>query len=264
MIQRQRFNTRYDARLALAAIGVTISLAAAACGGDSGSASAQQVASLGTLAETTETTAVASTEDTQDALLAYAACMRDNGIDMADPTFDADGNSTGGLFGPDSGIDPQAEEFQTAQDACGSLLEGITLGGGRGGQGGGLDIDAVQTSMNDFTACLRDEGLDVDDIEFGGGQGPGGANGGGFGGGPPAGGSIPAGATPPDGSIPAGGFQGGPPDGAGGPGGGRFDPTDRIIEQLDLDAEDPAVAAAIESCQSILDGAFQPTETTTG
>ena len=41
--------------------------------------------------------------------------MRQNGIDMADPTFDADGNPTGGGFGRGSGIDPDSTEFQTAQ-----------------------------------------------------------------------------------------------------------------------------------------------------
>lgn len=256
----------FHARLALTALGVSVTLLAASCGSDAASAN-QQVASLGTLAADTATTAAASTADTQDALLAYAACMRENGIEMADPTFDADGNATGGLFGPESGIDPQADGFQEAQDACGSLIEGIQLGGNR--QGGGFDADAVQAALTDFTKCLRDQGLDVDDIEFGGGQGPG-AGGGGFGGGtPPAGATGDAtgnGATPADGSMPAGGFQGGtPPDGGqGGPGGEGFDPTSRIIDQLGLDADDPATATAIAACQSLLDSAFQTSGNTDG
>jgi hypothetical protein len=128
------------------------------------------------------------------------------------------------------------------------------------GQGGGLDRDAIQESLNDFTACLRDQGLDVDDISFGNGQGPAGGNGGGFGG-PPAGGSIPDGATPADGSVPAGGFGAPPPTGDGQ--GTGFNPTDRIIERLDLDETDPAVTAAISVCESILDGAFTPNSSTT-
>lgn len=245
---------------AVAALTVVLS----SCGDDSTEATGQ-VASLGSTTESASgdgTTDTVAPADTQEALLAFAACMRDNGVDMADPTFDAEGNPAGGLFGPDSGIEPGSEDFRVAQEACGELLEGVTFGGGPGGQGA-LDVDAVQQSMNEFTSCLRDEGLEVDDINFangapGGGGGPGG---GGFGG--PAGGTIPEGATPPDGSLPAGGFAGGPPDG-GGPGGEGFDPTDRIVAQLDLDEDDPAVTAAIEACESILDGAFQPTETTTG
>jgi hypothetical protein len=229
---------------------MAVALVATACG--TGNSASAEVASLGTTTGTA--TATTSPVDTQDALLQYAACMRENGIDMADPTFDADGNPTGGGFGPNSGIDRRSDEFQAAQTACGDLLEGVTLGG-RGRNG--IDREAIQSSLNDFTACLRDEGLDVDDITFGP---PGGAGGG------------PAGAT--DGSIPVGAANGGggfgpPPDGSapangpGGPGGAAFDPTARMIEQLGLDDTDPAVVAALATCQPILTEAFQPPDSAT-
>jgi hypothetical protein len=227
---------------------MALALIATACGSDSNASA--QVASLGSTAGTTPDTTVAV--DTQDALLKYAACMRQNGIDMADPTFDADGNPTGGGFGRDSGIDPQSAEFQTAQKACGDLLQGVQFGG-RGRSP--IDREAIQNSLNDFTACLRDEGLAVDDITFGP---PGGANGSnGIGG-----------AT--DGSVPAGGggFGGPPPDGsvpadANGPGGAGFDPTSRMIERLGLDNTDPKVVAALAKCQPILTAAFQTTTSAT-
>jgi hypothetical protein len=119
-------------------------------------------------------------------LLGYAACMRENGVNMADPTFDADGNPTGGGFGPNSGIDPRSDAFQAAQQACGDLLQGVSLGGR--GPGGGFNTEAIQNALNDFTACLRDNGVQVDDITFG----PRNDNGGGNNGGPPADGSVPA------------------------------------------------------------------------
>ena len=104
---------------------------------------------------------------------------------------------------------------------------------------------AIQDAFNAFTECLRDEGLEVDDIEFGVGPG-----GGAIGDGPDG-----ATGTPPGGgSVPDGGFQGGPPPGGsipeGGPGGEGFDPTDRLIQQLELDEDDPAVTAAVEVCQA--------------
>ena len=251
---------RFGTRLSFVALGSML-LLATACG-SSGGSSSTKIASLGTTATVGTDTATSSPQSTQDAMLAYAQCMRNNGIDMADPTFDANGEPTGQLFGPESGVDPQAEGFQAAQSACGDLLQGVVNGRG---QGGGLDRDAIQASLNDFTACLRDQGLDVDDITFGGGQGPAGGTGeGGFGGGPPAGGSVPAGATPADGSTPAApgpGFGGPPPTGDGQ--GRGFNPTDRIIQQLGLDDTDPAVTAAISACQSILDGAFTPNGSTT-
>jgi hypothetical protein len=251
----------------MAPLALAATLALAACGGGSGDNA--QVASIGNTGgeSATGTTAPANT---QEALLAYAACMRQNGVDMADPTFDANGEPTGGLFGPESGINPRSEEFQAAQQACGGLIQGITLGGGNRR----FDTQAIQDALNDFTACLRDHGLDVDDITFGGGQGPGGNPGGGFGGGNgvgngngtngngngstqnTTGGSN--GATPPP-----GGFGGRGGNGGNGGNGAGFDPTERIIDQLGLDKNDPAVTSALSACQPILTAGFQPTTTTT-
>lgn len=241
-------------RQSIALLGISVALIATACG--SGSNASAQVASLGT---TTGTSPEATSPvNTQDALLKYAACMRQNGIDMPDPTFDADGNPTGGGFGRNSGIDRSTTEFQTAQTACGDLLQGVQLGGlGRNG----VDRAQIQNSINDFTACLRDEGLAVDDITFGPPAGAGGANG------AATDGSVPAGAAgqgggfggpPPGGSAPAGANGG-----QGGPGGAGFDPTARMIQRLGLDETDPAVVAALAKCQPILTAAFQPATSTT-
>jgi hypothetical protein len=236
-------------RQSIAVLGMSVALVATACG--TGNNASAEVASLGSTTGTGAETASTTPVDTQDALLQYAACMRENGVDMADPTFDADGNPTGGGFGAGSGIDPQSTEFQTAQTACGDLLEGVQLGGGRGRNG--FNQEAIQNSLSDFTACLRDEGLAVDDITFGPPGGAQGAN--------ANGGTIPAGATP------GGGFGGPPPNGSapggpGGPGGAGFDPTARIIEQLGLDAADPAVTAALAKCEPLITAAFQPQTTT--
>ncbi len=151
--------TRLNALSSIAVLGISVALLATACGG--GNPAKSEVASLGSTAGSSPATAAANT---QDALLAYAACMRENGVDMADPTFDADGNPTGGGFGAGSGIDPRSDAFQTAQTACGDLLQGVTLGGGNA-----PDFSALQTSLSDYTACLRDQGLQVDDITLGGG-----------------------------------------------------------------------------------------------
>jgi hypothetical protein len=238
---------------------MSLALIATACG--SGSNASAQVASLGTTTGTNPDTT--TPVNTQDALLKYAACMRENGVNMADPTFDADGNPTGGGFGRNSGIDRTSAAFQTAQKACGDLLQGVTLGG----RGRGLDQATIQNSLNDFTACLRDEGLQVDDITFGarGGAGNGGGNGGANGGGGATDGTTPAGGTGPGGGF-GGGFGGPPPDGsapANAPGGAGFDPTARLIARLGLDDTDPKVKAALTKCEPIMTAAFQPTTTTT-
>jgi hypothetical protein len=247
-------NTRIPPRQTIAILGMSLALVATACG--SGNNASAQVATLGSSTGTTPDTT--SPVNSQDALLKYAACMRENGVDMADPTFDADGNPTGGGFGRNSGIDPRSDAFQAAQKVCGNLLQGVTLGG----RGRGLNQEAIQNSLNDFTACLRDQGLQVDDITFGprAGGGNGGANGG------ATDGSTPAGGTGPGGGF-GGGFGGPPPDGStpanGGPGSGGFDPTARLIQRLGLDDTDPAVKAALTKCEPIMTAAFQPTTTTT-
>jgi hypothetical protein len=241
-------------RTSFALIGLTLGVTMTACGG-SGTARTQ-VASLGSVA-VDAASATSTPVDTQDAWLAFAQCMRDNGVDMQDPTFDANGNVQGG-FGPGSGVDPGDPATRTAMDACGDLIQAIGPGGGNGGPR--FDRTAMQDAFNAFTGCLRDAGLQVDDIDMsvgpGGGPRPDGAG---------PNGSVPAGALPAGaatgGSVPAGGFT--PPPGApngppGGPGGDGFDPSARIIEQLGLDDTDPAVIAALDTCQPQLDAAFTP------
>ncbi len=215
-----------------------------ACGGESDASS--EVASLGGDNGSSSATESTVAADSQQQWIDFAQCMRDNGIDMQDPTFDADGNVQGG-FGPDSGLDLRSDDTRTAMDACSDLLPA----GGPGGQGGPeFDRTGIQEALTSFTACLRDEGLDVDDIDFA--AGPGGDRPDG----PPAGGDIPE-----PGSD--GGFQGGPPPDQAGNGEG-FDPTTRIIEQLGLDTTDPAVTAAVEVCSSTLEGTFGGPNDSTG
>lgn len=86
-----------------------------------------------------------------------------------------------------------------------------------GGRGGPQDNPEIQDAMLEFTECLRGEGLDVGDLGAGG---------------PPAGGGAP----------PAGGFSG--------------DPADMFASILGLDPNDPAVQAALDKCQPLLEGAF--------
>jgi len=245
-------------RQSIAVLGISIALVATACG--SGKNASAQVASLGSTAGTAPTTT--APVNTQEALLKYAACMRTNGINMADPTFDADGNPTGGGFGRNSGIDPRSDAFQAAQKVCGNLLQGVQFGG-RGRTG--IDREKIQNALNDFTACLRDQGLAVDDITFGRPGGRNGTTNGATGANGTTDGTEPAGATggggfgpPPDGSVP-----GGANGGRGGPGGAGFDPTARIIQRLGLDSTDPAVVKALAKCQPIMTTAFQPTTSTT-
>jgi hypothetical protein len=200
--------------VALGAVAAAVTLTAG-CGG-SDDAGAGDVASLDAAASATEAAAdraTAATTSDDEALLEWAQCMRDNGVDVADPTVDADGNPQFAPPGGDSGIDPQSEEFQAAGEACNSLLEGTTFGGG-------AQLDGVQDLFVEFADCLRDQGLDVGDPDLG--DGP-----------------------------PAGGDAGGPGAGPGDPGDGlTAELLEGIVPGLD--AGDPATQPAVDACESIL------------
>ena len=241
-------------RLMLLSLSSAAALLISACG--SGGEADAQVASLSAEDDASGTGEAAETEiDSEQAALDFTQCLRDNGLDVADPTFDEEGNLEGGLFGggpsgPDSGtnpgsdggLDPGSEDAQAAFEACGDLLEGV--GFGRGGGGGGFDPDEIEATLVEFTECLRDEGLDVGDLTLGGPRGGGGPGPGAGGGGNQEG----AGGQAQDGAA-----QGGGP---GGPG-GDFDPETAMIEALGLDPDDEAVVTAVETCQPLLESASQ-------
>ena len=117
----------------------------------------------------TPTSAAASTEAE---LLAYVQCLRDQGVDIADPTVDADGNLTLGGGGPGSGsgtgtptIDHDA--LLAAQDVCGEAPAGAFGSAIR-------DTTEFQDAALAFVQCMRDEGIDVPDPVFSTTSGPGG------------------------------------------------------------------------------------------
>jgi hypothetical protein len=142
------------APLALAAVGV---LLIAACGGSD----SPEVANLGDAAttETEQTDTTVTPEDQEEALLAYAECMRGEGIDFPDPQFSGDGE--GGLFiGPDSGIDPNDPDFQAADETCRSHLEAIRP------EFDPEQAQELQDAALAFAQCMRDQGYDVPDPEF--------------------------------------------------------------------------------------------------
>jgi len=80
------------------------------------------------------------TAEQKDAMLGFAQCMRDHGIDMPDPEFENGGmvrigggpGSTGGA-GP--AFDPRSDEFQAAFEECRAEFGDQMPGGGPGGDG---------------------------------------------------------------------------------------------------------------------------------
>jgi len=143
-------------RFAIIILGFAI--LATACGGDE---NGSQVASL---ENETSTTAAAdngqsSAEETEQAILELTSCLRDNGLDIEDPTVDASGNVDFGNFGDLSEIDEEVAE--QALDACRDLLDGVTLG-----FQDQIDFTAIEDGLLDYAVCMRDNGFDLPDPDF--------------------------------------------------------------------------------------------------
>lgn len=106
----------------------------------------------------------------EESLLAFAECMRDNGVDFPDPVVEADGTVTfgfrpggggeGGLAAlRDIGRNPN---LPAARDACSGLLEGLAFGPGQGG----FDLVEIQDTLLEFAQCMRDNGVDMGDPDL--------------------------------------------------------------------------------------------------
>jgi len=148
---------------------LALGLLAGACGGSDDSDSG--VATLETdntvVAGDAGAADVAADVDTEQAMMAMAACLRDQGLDIDDPTVDSEGNvQFGGFGGGGTGEEGEASIdrglMREAMEACQSELEGVTLGFGN------RDFD--QTEMQDilveWASCMRENGYDMDDPDL--------------------------------------------------------------------------------------------------
>ncbi|MDW3214754.1 MAG: hypothetical protein R8G01_12190 [Ilumatobacteraceae bacterium] len=115
-------------------------------------------------------TAATGESTDEEKALAFAECMRDEGVDWPDPSTSADGSVDllgGQTLAQVAGSSPEAT--QAAADVCTPLIEGASFlpGGGSG------TFDAeTQDAFVEFAECLRDEGLEVSDPDFSSGGNP--------------------------------------------------------------------------------------------
>ena len=105
------------------------------------------------------------TDQTNEELaLEFTQCMRDEGVDLPDPTVNADGSIE--LFQPGaiSNIDPDDPAVANAVEVCGDLIAWASFL-----PGAGLDQSEIEDRLLGFAQCLRDLGFDVDDPDLSGG-----------------------------------------------------------------------------------------------
>jgi hypothetical protein len=145
-------------RPTLAVLVGVLTLAVAGCGGGNNS---DGVASLnGANKPTTTTTGPLSKQDAKQAALAFARCMRQNGIDMPDPQFSGNRITQEFKAGPGS-KGPDDPKFKAAQQACNKYLP-------NGGQPPKLNPQERQ-QLVEFARCMREHGIDVPDPDPNGG-----------------------------------------------------------------------------------------------
>lgn len=227
---RHRLGRRAAGTVLVALFAVT---AAVAC--SKADSSTNDVASLAANDPGTTQPAEAGGSDEAKAL-AFAKCMRDNGVpNFPDPKTDAQGNVQIGGFrdsAQNGQFDPQSQAFRDAMDKCRPLAQGL-----RGFGGNPADRAKFQDAALKYAQCLRDKGITVKDPDFTNGPPGGGGNRGQGGNGGQGG----------QGAQGGGGNDGGP-RGAGGRG--------FITRALGLDQNDPAVQAAMDACQPVLQQAL--------
>jgi hypothetical protein len=144
--------------LAVASLAGTVT----ACGGSGGDDDASDdVASLDEASDeaTDATTAgTAGPEDMADAVVAFAECMREHGIDMPDPQINGDG----GIAIAIEGTPGNEAEMEAAQEACEPIMENAR---------GDMEVDPeqeaeMQAQLLEFAECMREHGIDMPDPQF--------------------------------------------------------------------------------------------------
>ncbi|MCP4085090.1 MAG: hypothetical protein GY745_08585 [Actinomycetia bacterium] len=147
---------------------LALALGAAACGSDGeGTVEAAPLIGVeGTQAPDAEpdATDTAADQTDEELALAFTQCMRGEGVDLADPTVNADGSIQLLQPGANSNIDPNDPAVANAVEICGDLIAGASFL-----PGAGLDQSEIEDTLLGFAQCLRDLGFDVDDPDLSGG-----------------------------------------------------------------------------------------------
>ncbi len=156
---RRRLSTPWLALLALTAV------VAVACGGTS--ARGEGVVSVnegkGAASKTAKQSDGQRAKDQEKAMLDFARCMRDHGVDMPDPK-----SGEGGTFrfeAPQAGTQaPDDSKFMEADKACRHLM-----GDAGPPKLSPEDEKQMQDAMLAFARCMRERGVEIPDPQPGGG-----------------------------------------------------------------------------------------------
>jgi hypothetical protein len=151
--------------LILLAAGLATGAACAGSGSGSGNGVASIKAASDKKTDSDGTGKDKAKTNPEDAMLAFARCMREHGIDMPDPDTSGDGPGvvTFSAGAPGEKLDGDMSKFQEANDACKDLM----------GDAGPINLSPEQQQeMQDqalaFSRCMREHGVNMPDPNFDG------------------------------------------------------------------------------------------------
>ena len=134
---------------------VIIAVVAASCSGGNDDATP----GVATLTPTTDTVVgVDPLRETEEQARELVQCLRNEGVNVPDPTITGDGNIR---FSPPADFGAgDLGTLQTAADACADLIEGLDIGFQN------IDLTTITDNLLVFASCMRDNGYDIRDPDF--------------------------------------------------------------------------------------------------
>ncbi len=142
-------------------------LAVAAC---SGNPETDGIATLESTVPGVETAAPPAdpSADSEQAALDFAQCMREQGVDMGDPTVDSDGNLQLAPIEFTMSADADPEAAKAEMDAvfaeCEQHLDGVLKSVNPS------SAVEFEDALLEYAGCMRDQGIDMPDPDFSSGM----------------------------------------------------------------------------------------------
>ena len=131
----------------LLALMAAIGLGLVACGSDSND--------VPSLAATPTPAVEDEILDVEASMMEFTECLRNEGMEITDPMVDSDGN----IQMPElvEGATASKEEWVTAYEVCGEIIENITF------EKEEVDRSEQVDQYVELAACMREEGFDIED-----------------------------------------------------------------------------------------------------
>lgn len=112
----------------------------------------------GTSTQGTETESIPG----EEAVLAFTACLRDEGLDIDDPDIDAEGNLVAPSMHAIAAETLDIPAVHSAFDACRGFLDNVAFGFSM------EDLTGREDELLAFAVCMRENGYDMPDPDFSG------------------------------------------------------------------------------------------------